>query len=78
MSPEKQRELASRGGTAAHAKGSAHEYDSASGTKAGRKGGLSTSKDRKHMAKIGAAGGHARARKAAAEKASQKKTTPEA
>ena len=39
MSPEKQREIASKGGRAAHAKGSAHEWTSEEARSAGRKGG---------------------------------------
>jgi general stress protein YciG len=40
MSPEKQREIASRGGKAAHVKGTAHEWTSANAADAGRKGGM--------------------------------------
>jgi len=39
MSPEKQREIASKGGRAAHAKGTAHEWTSEEARAAGRKGG---------------------------------------
>ncbi len=39
MSREKQREIASKGGRAAHAKGTAHEWTSEEAQKAGRKGG---------------------------------------
>lgn len=39
MSPEKQREIASKGGRAAHAKGTAHEWTSDEARSAGRKGG---------------------------------------
>lgn len=39
MDKQKQREIASRGGKAAHAKGTAHEFDSKSAREAGRKGG---------------------------------------
>jgi general stress protein YciG len=39
MSPEKQREIASKGGKAAHAKGKAHEFTSEEARAAGRKGG---------------------------------------
>jgi uncharacterized protein len=39
MSPEKQREIASRGGKAAHSKGTAHEFTSEEAREAGRKGG---------------------------------------
>jgi uncharacterized protein len=39
MSPEKQREIASKGGRAAHQKGTAHEWTSEEARRAGRKGG---------------------------------------
>ncbi len=39
MSPEKQREIASKGGRAAHQKGTAHEWTSEEARQAGRKGG---------------------------------------
>lgn len=39
MSPEKQREIASKGGRAAHAKGSAHKFSHDDAVAAGRKGG---------------------------------------
>jgi hypothetical protein len=39
MSPEKQREIASKGGRAAHQKGTAHEWTSDEARNAGRKGG---------------------------------------
>ena len=39
MSPERQREIASKGGRAAHAKGTAHEWTPEEARSAGRKGG---------------------------------------
>ena len=39
MSPEKQREIASKGGRAAHEKGTAHEWTAEEARAAGRKGG---------------------------------------
>ena len=39
MDPAKQRAIASRGGKAAHEKGTAHEFSSAEARLAGRKGG---------------------------------------
>ena len=69
MDPAKQREIASKGGRAAHAKGTAHEFTSDEARVAGRKGGEAVSRDRDHMAAIGREGGHsrgARARAAAA------------
>lgn len=64
MSPEKQKEIASRGGKAAHAKGTAHEFTSDEAREAGRKGGLVVSRDRAHMVAIGREGGHMRAKRA--------------
>ena len=69
MDPNKQREIASKGGKAAHAKGTAHEFDSGEAREAGRKGGVAVSRNREHMAAIGRRGGeargHSRARSAA-------------
>jgi general stress protein YciG len=59
MSPEKQREIASKGGRAAHQLGVAHEWSSDEARKAGRKGGEAVSQDRNHMAEIGRKGGQA-------------------
>src|ERR671912_1547752 len=42
MSPEKQREIASKGGRAAHQKGTAHEWTSDEAREAGRKGGMAS------------------------------------
>ena len=42
MSAEKQREIASKGGRAAHEKGTAHEWSSQEARTAGRKGGQSS------------------------------------
>ena len=42
MSPEKQREIASKGGKAAHQKGTAHEWTSEEAREAGRKGGMAS------------------------------------
>lgn len=41
MDPKKQREIASKGGQAAHRKGTAHEWNSEEAKAAGRKGGRS-------------------------------------
>ncbi|MFO0416850.1 MAG: KGG domain-containing protein [Pseudomonadota bacterium] len=60
MDPEKQREIARKGGRIAHLRGNAHEFTSEEAREAGRKGGQAVSKDRKHMAKIGRLGGEAR------------------
>lgn len=60
MDPERQKEIASRGGRAAHEKGTAHEWSSDEARNAGRKGGVSVSRDRAHMAAIGREGGESR------------------
>jgi general stress protein YciG len=39
MDPEKQKEIARKGGRAAHIKGTAHEWDSSEARVAGRTGG---------------------------------------
>ncbi len=57
MDDEKQREIASEGGKAAHARGTAHEFSSEEAKEAGRKGGEEVSKDREHMSEIGREGG---------------------
>lgn len=66
MDPSKQREIASKGGRAAHAKGTAHEFTSDEARVAGRKGGEAVSRDRAHMAAIGREGGHSRGQRARA------------
>lgn len=57
MENAQQRAIASKGGRAAHAKGTAHKYTSEEARTAGRKGGEAVSRDRSHMAVIGRAGG---------------------
>ena len=47
MNPERQRELASKGGRAAHAKGVAHEWTSEEAREAGRKGGRAQGRKRR-------------------------------
>src|SRR5436309_14910831 len=63
MDASKQREIASKGGRAAHAKGTAHEFTSDEARVAGRKGGEVVSRDRAHMAAIGREGGESRGAK---------------
>ncbi|MEG3939142.1 KGG domain-containing protein [Microcoleus sp. S36b_A3] len=57
MDAEKQRAIASKGGKAAHAKGTAHEFTSEEARQAGQKGGEAVSRNREHMAQIGREGG---------------------
>jgi uncharacterized protein len=47
MDRAKQREIASKGGKAAHAKGTAHEWTSEEAREAGRKGGMASHRRRK-------------------------------
>jgi general stress protein YciG len=68
MDPERQKEIASRGGRAAHAKGTAHQWDVEAARVAGRKGGVAVSQDRDHMATIGRGGGEARSQKVRARR----------
>jgi len=60
MDVSRQREIASKGGRAAHQKGTAHEWTSDEARVAGRKGGEVVSRDRAHMAAIGREGGESR------------------
>jgi len=60
MDAVRQREIASKGGRAAHAQGTAHEFSPDEAREAGRKGGQMVSKDRSHMSTIGRKGGEAR------------------
>jgi general stress protein YciG len=62
MDLSKQREIASKGGKAAHAQGRAQEFTVDEARDAGRKGGEVVSRDREHMASIGRAGARARGR----------------
>jgi uncharacterized protein len=60
MDEAQQREIASKGGQAAHKKGTAHEFDSEEARRAGQKGGEAVSRNRAHMADIGRKGGESR------------------
>ncbi len=75
MDRSKQREIASKGGRAAHQKGTAHEFDSGEARAAGRKGGVTVSKNREHMAAIGRRGGEARGANRAARLQAQTGTS---
>ncbi len=74
MDAEKQKEIASKGGRAAHQQGTAHEFTSEEAREAGRKGGLAVSRDRAHMSQIGREGGTARAHR----RATQMRIAPDA
>ena len=77
MDPAKQREIASKGGKAAHAKGTAHEFTSDEARVAGRKGGEAVSRDRAHMSTIGREGGHSRGARARAAQSGSTVSTPQ-
>ena len=64
MNRERQRAIARMGGKIAHEKGTAHEFTPEEARVAGRKGGVTVSRDREHMALIGREGGQARRREA--------------
>ena len=76
MDAAKQREIASKGGRAAHSKGTAHEFTSDEARVAGRKGGEAVSRDRAHMAAIGREGGHSRGARARAAAAGGNNANP--
>ena len=56
MSRDKQREIASKGGKAAHAKGRAHEWSAEEAREAGRKGGIESHRRRRETESTGADG----------------------
>ena len=49
MDRTKQREIASKGGRAAHLKGTAHQWSSEEAREAGRKGGMASHRKRQEM-----------------------------
>lgn len=55
MDRAKQREIASKGGKAAHQKGTAHEWTSEEARDAGRKGGIASHQRRREMQSQGGA-----------------------
>jgi general stress protein YciG len=62
MDPQRQREIASEGGRAAHEKGTAHEFTSEEAREAGRKGGMARSANRRNAMNapsMGSSGSHA-------------------
>ena len=78
MTAEKQREIARKGGRAAHERGTAHEFTTDEARAAGRKGGERVSANRSHMAEIGRLGGKSAAgrRGKTAEPQSDSSTDP--
>ena len=75
MDPEAQRNIASKGGTAAHKYGVAHSYSPEEARQAGRVGGAVVAADRGHMADIGRKG--ARSSSTRAQIVRTQKHTPE-
>jgi uncharacterized protein len=71
MDPDLQKEIASKGGQAAHQQGVAHEFNSEEAREAGRKGGEAVSQNREHMAAIGKKGGESKGRSKRNNKKSQ-------
>src|SRR3954466_14062226 len=63
MDTHRQKEIARKGGRAAHEKGKAHEFTPDEARAAGRKGGEKVSVNRKHMAEIGRRGGRSSAQR---------------
>ena len=63
MDSHRQREIARKGGRAAHEKGKAHEFTPDEARAAGRKGGEKVSVNRRHMAEIGRRGGRSSAQR---------------
>jgi general stress protein YciG len=57
MDPQRQREIASEGGRAAHEKGTAHEFTSEEAREAGRKGGMARSANRRNAMNQSNSGG---------------------
>ncbi|WP_227494130.1 KGG domain-containing protein [Ramlibacter pallidus] len=58
MDPQRQREIASEGGRAAHEKGTAHEFTSEEAREAGRKGGMARSANRRKAMESGSSHGN--------------------
>lgn len=59
MDPQRQREIASEGGRAAHEKGTAHEFTSEEAREAGRKGGMARSANRRNAMNQSSGSSHA-------------------
>ncbi len=60
MDRTKQKEIASKGGKAAHQKGTAHEWTSDEAREAGRKGGLASHRKRRERLAAGEGGSESR------------------
>ncbi len=62
MDKQRRKEVASLGGKAAHAKGTAHQLTAEKASEAGRKGGRTVSANSAYMAEIGRRGGQQKSR----------------
>lgn len=71
MTQEQQRTIASKGGRAAHRKGTAHEFSSEEARKAGYLGGKAVSANRDHMVAIGRKGGQRAGRRLDSQRQAQ-------
>jgi general stress protein YciG len=76
MNQEKQREIARKGGRAAHEKGTAHEVTPDEARAAGRKGGERVSSNREHMSRIGRMGGKSSAHRRSLNAGSRRSASP--
>ena len=76
MSPERLKQVTSKGGKEAHAVGLANRFTSESAGVAGKLGGAKTSADRAHMSEIGRRGGLARRKKPVAQPTDDPATAP--
>jgi uncharacterized protein len=61
MDRSKQREIASKGGKAAHQKGTAHEWTSEEAREAGRKGGMASHRRKQEQPEVGSGDDQSRA-----------------
>jgi general stress protein YciG len=67
MSPERRKQVTSKGGKEAHAAGLANKFTKETAREAGKLGGAKTGADRARMAEIGRRGGLARRKKPVAQ-----------
>ena len=67
MSPERRKQVTSKGGKEAHAAGLANKFTTETAREAGKLGGAKTGADRARMAEIGRLGGLARRKKPVAQ-----------
>jgi general stress protein YciG len=71
MERNKQREIASKGGKAAHQKGTAHEWTSEEAREAGRKGGMASHRRKQEQQRQGEPGGSDSAEDASSDSGEQ-------